>query len=174
MNRILLLLMLGISSLAAAGESGTALKDDTLRKEPFSDAAVAGNVSRNDKVEILERKGAWIKIKSQKSSGWVRMLSIRRGETGKAGGSGVLGLASGRSGTGQVVATTGIRGLNEEELKAAKFNESEINLMESNTISADTAQQFAAAAGLQSRKLDELPAQVAGAASPSATQGFSR
>lgn len=176
MNRVLLLTLSLISLTALAGENGTALKDDTLRKEPYSDATSTGALSRNTRVEILEKKGAWIKVKAPAATGWVRMLTVKRGDATKTGSSGVLGLASGRAGTGQVVSTTGIRGLSEEELKSATFNENEIKLMENNTVSADTAKQFAYAASLQARKLDYLPAPT-GAASGSGqneSQGFPR
>jgi predicted ThiF/HesA family dinucleotide-utilizing enzyme len=56
-----------------------------------------------------------------------------------------------------VVATTGIRGLNEEELKAAKFNEAEVKLVESYSASKAQAQQFANEGKLVARKFDYLP-----------------
>lgn len=176
MKRMLWLMLAAFSVSALAGESGTALKNDTLRKEPYSDAAAAGNLKRDDKVDILEKKGAWLKVKTPGGSGWVRMLSVKRGQAAKTGSSGLQGLATGRAGTGQVVSTTGIRGLNEEELKAAKFSESEIKLMEGNTISADTAKQFAGTAGLQARQLNYLPAPTGDAPTTEqpTSQGFPR
>jgi hypothetical protein len=57
-----------------------------------------------------------------------------------------------------VVATTGIRGLNEEELKSAKFNETELKLAESFITSPPEAQKFAAQGKLGARKFDYLPA----------------
>lgn len=175
MKRLLWLILATFSLSALGGESGTALKNDTLRKEPFSDAATTGNLKRDDKVDILDKKGAWLNIQSSGGSGWVRMLSVKRGQTTKPRSSGVSGLTTGRAGTGKVVATTGIRGLNEEALKAATFSENEIRLMESHTISADTAKQFASVAGLQARPLSYLPAQ-AGSSAPEqpASQGFPR
>jgi hypothetical protein len=56
-----------------------------------------------------------------------------------------------------VVATTGIRGLNEEELKAAQFNEAEVRLAESYAVSKEQAQQFATEGKLLARKFDYLP-----------------
>lgn len=139
-------------------ESGMALKADTLRAEPFADAKPAGSIARNDKLEITEKKGAWLKVKAPKSSGWVRLLSVKRSASGKTNETAdVLSVASGRAGTGQVVSTTGVRGLNEEDLKSAKFNEDETRKLEANAISTDQARQFAAAAGLKVRKLDYLP-----------------
>ncbi|MGE5027327.1 MAG: SH3 domain-containing protein, partial [Betaproteobacteria bacterium] len=112
-------------------------------------------------VEIVSRQGGWLRVKSAKGAGWVRMLSIRRGDAGKAtAGSevaGLLGLASGRAGTGQVVATTGVRGLNEEQLKAAKYDEAELKLVQSYSVSRQEAQAFADRGKLVPRKVDYLP-----------------
>jgi len=150
-----------LSTVACAAESGTALKADELKAEPFRDAKTVAALATGDKVDIVGRDGGWLKIKSAKGSGWVRMLSIRKGEARKGSGDavGLLGLASGRAGTGKVVATTGIRGLNEEELKAAKFNEQELKLAESYASSRADAQKFAAQGKLAARKFDYLPAE---------------
>src|SRR5205823_2129655 len=136
------------ASTAGAAETGTALKGDSMRAEPYSDAKSVGTIARGDKLDIIDKKGAWLKVKSAKNSGWVRLLSVKRGALGKSNDAeGILGLASGRAGTGQVVATTGVRGLSEEDLKAAKFNEAEMKKLEGNGISDSEAQQFASTAG---------------------------
>lgn len=154
----LLAALLLVPGLVLAAESGTALKNDTLRKEPYADATSTGSLKRNDKVEILAKKGAWLQVKTRQSTGWVRLLSVKRGSTGTSSeAAGVLGLATGRAGTGQVVSTTGVRGLSEEELKSAKFNEEEIKQLEANTISAEDGRKFADAGGLKVRKLAYLP-----------------
>lgn len=138
------------ASATLAAEAGTALKNDTLRKEPYADAKTAGSFSRGENLEILKKQGAWLQVKTKKSTGWVRLLSVKRG-TSTAGNqtAGVLAAASGRAGTGQVVSTTGVRGLSEQELKAAKFNESEIKTMESYTLSAVDGRNFASAGKLK-------------------------
>lgn len=149
---------------AWAGDPGTALKSDSLKAEPYSDAKTVGSLNRGDKVDILTKQGAWLQIKAGKTTGWVRLLSVKRGTSGSSSeSSGVLALASGRAGTGQVVSTTGVRGLNEEELKAAKFNEEEVKALDSNAVSAGDAKQFAATGGLIARKLDYLPEPKGGA-----------
>jgi len=164
MKRLMTFIALLALTTTALAETGTALKSDTLKAEPFSDAKAAGSISRGDKLDILEKKGAWLKVKTAKNSGWVRLLSVKRGALGKSNDAeGVLGLASGRAGTGQVVSTTGVRGLSEEDLKAAKFNEDEMKKLESNGISAGEAQQFASTGGLNARKLEYLPAPQGGA-----------
>ena len=139
-------------------ESGSALKADDIKTEPFRDAKKVGSLASGDKVEILTKNGGWLKVKSQKGNGWVRMLSIRKTGSGKTAGNagGLLALASGRAGTGKVVATTGIRGLSEEELKSAQFNAEQLTLAESYTVSQLQAQQFAAQGKLKARMMDYL------------------
>lgn len=152
--KLLLSLALASPIYAAAGETGTALKTDSIRAEPFADAKTVGSLNKNDSVEILTKKGAWLQVKSKKTSGWVRLLSVKRG--GASSGSGLKGavdVASGRAGTGKVVSTTGIRGLSAEELKAAKFNEEEMKKMESYAVSGSDAQSFASAGGLGKTQL---------------------
>jgi len=139
------------AGVSAAAEKGSALKNDSLRSEPFADAKVTGSFARGDNLEIIKKQGAWLQVKSAKSSGWVRLLSVKRGAaTTSNQAAGVLAVASGRAGTGQVVSTTGVRGLSEQELKAAKFNEDEVKTLESYTLSADKGRAFAKAGKLNS------------------------
>lgn len=144
---------------ALAGEGGIALKADDVKAEPFRDATTVGPLAPGDQVEILKKQGGWFQVKSATGTGWVRMLSIRRGAARKDGGdpAGLLGLASGRAGTGRVVATTGIRGLSEEELKGAAYNEAELKKAESYVTTRSAAQQFAVTGKLVPRKVDYLP-----------------
>jgi hypothetical protein len=145
-------------SFAHANESGTMIKADVLKAEPFRDAKTTGSLSVGDQVVILKKNGGWLNVKSAKGSGWVRMLSIRRGASGKSSASvtGLAGLASGRAGTGKVIAATGIRGLGEEELKAAKYDEAQVQQTESFSTSRDEAQQFARKGKLKVQQVDYL------------------
>lgn len=157
-----IVLMLLVPS-AYAAESGVAIKADELKAEPFRDARKVGSLAVGDKVDILKKDGGWLNVKSKKGSGWVRMLSVRKGDAATkstAGASGLAGLASGRAGTGKVVATTGIRGLNEEELKAAKYDEGEVALAESYATSRAEAQAFADQGQLTVQKVDYLPGEA--------------
>lgn len=144
---------------ASAAETGTALKADAIRAEPFRDARSIGTLAAGDKVEILRKDGGWVQVSSAKGKGWVRLLSVRSGTAPKAtqSSAGLLGMASGRAGTGKVVATTGVRGLNEEELKAAQYSASELALADTYTVNAGDAKKFAAKGKLSARKLDYLP-----------------
>ncbi|HEX5363369.1 MAG TPA: SH3 domain-containing protein [Gallionella sp.] len=148
-----------LSGALHAAESGTALKADEIKAEPFRDAKTVAKLATGDKVDILKKDGGWFQVSSAKGRGWVRMLSIRKGEAGKGSGAGgLLAMTSGRAGTGKVVSTTGIRGLNEEELKAAKFDEAELKRAESYATNKSAAAKFAAQGKLAARPFDYLPA----------------
>jgi hypothetical protein len=142
-----------------AAETGSAIKADVIKAEPFRDAKTVGPLAAGARVSIVKREGAWLMISSPKK-GWVKMLSIRRGTGTTFPGvkpSGVAALASGRAGTGKVVSSTGVRGLNEEELKNAKFDEKELKLAESYAVNKKEAEQFAAKARLKARRVNYLP-----------------
>lgn len=159
--------LLCVSGIAQASEAGTTIKTDTVRAAPFADAAVITTLPAAAKVDILKKDGGWMQIKSAQGSGWIRMLSIRRGDakTSSAGSelSGLAGLASGRAGTGKVVSTTGIRGLNEEELKAAHYDEKQVTLADSYASSRVEAQKFATQAQLTAQQIDYLSEKSGGA-----------
>ena len=155
---LLVLLVLFVAP-AVAVETGTAIKTDAIKKEPFSDAKTIATLDVGDKVNIFNKDGGWLSVRSAKGNGWVRMLSIRRGAAKKDKGlaDSLMGLASGRAGTGKVVATTGIRGLSEEELKASKFDAGELSLLDSYSTTRSDAQSFANQGQLKSRSLSYLP-----------------
>lgn len=156
--RLVLIFTLFIAGAALAGESGTTVKSDSVRAAPFSDAKIVATLPAATRVEILRKDGGWYQIKSAQGSGWMRMLSLRRAAMKAADKplSGLAGLASGRAGTGKIVATTGIRGLNEEQLKAAQYDEKQVTLLESSTSSRAEVQKFASKAKLKARQVDYL------------------
>lgn len=155
--------------LAQAQEPATALKADEIRAEPYADARAVGALKAGDAVTLLRRQGGWAEVRTPQASGWVRVLSVRRGAAGAGPGAGadvaaLAGIASGRAGTGQVVSTTGVRGLGEEDMKAARFDPVELQRAESGAVAPDQARRFAAEAGLASRALGWLPAPAPAAA----------
>lgn len=148
------------SGMALAGEAGTMSKADDMKSEPFRDAKSVKALAAGEKLDIMSKQGGWFKVKAGKVTGWVHMLSVRKGDAKKGANNvtGLLALSSGRAGTGKVVATTGVRGLNEEELKMATFNEAELKRTEANASSKADAAAFAKQGKLVARSFDYLPA----------------
>ncbi|MBM3393054.1 MAG: SH3 domain-containing protein [Betaproteobacteria bacterium] len=154
-------LLLALSASAWAQDSGTAVKPDDIKAEPFKDAKTVGAVKKGEVVSILKKQGGWMQIKAGAVSGWVRVLSVRKGSGGPGAAAeiaGVAGVATGRAGTGQVVSTTGVRGLSADELKNARYDEEELKRAEANAIAADEAKAFAEKGELQARQVSWLPA----------------
>mgnify|MGYP001101873884 CR=1 FL=1 len=58
---------------------------------------------------------------------------------------------------GRVVAVAGIRGLNEETLRAARYDGEQMKQLNSLAVTADESRQFAADGALSSRKVAYLP-----------------
>ncbi len=151
-----LMLPLGAGT-AQAQDRGVALKADKLVAEPFADAKKVGSLAKGDAVTILKKTGGWYLVKGKGPQGWVRMLSVRRGEAGKSSAAkDVAALSTGRTGTGQIVSTTGVRGLSEEELKAAKYDEKELMKAESFVVSKADAGKFAQKGKLLARAFNYL------------------
>lgn len=150
------------SSVALAADPGTLTKAETLRAKPFADAAAVTALASGAKVDIVTRNGAWYQVKAGTKTGWVRMLSVRRGATTASGSSiaGIANVASGRTGTGKVTTTTGVRGLDEQELDTATFDEAQIKKAEGYRVSRKDADAFAKLGKLTLRDVQPLPAPV--------------
>ncbi len=158
---LVFVISVGYPIAASASESGVAARNCKVMNEPFADAREIASLKAGDSVDIGTRKGGWLQVTTKGKTGWVRMLFVRRGAVaGKASvgtqAFGVLGLATGRSGKGNVVAATGVRGLSEEELKGAAYNAQEFTKLKKYGISKQEAQSFAKEGGLQSRRVEFL------------------
>lgn len=162
-------LVLCISAASAWAAPGTVLRNEKLYSQPKASASVTASVPKGASVDILAKQGGWLRVKSGKSTGWIRLLSVRAG-AGGLGGTGVgdvVGAATTRSDPSRVVAVAGLRGLNDEDLKQAKFNAEELARMEALSVTATQARSFAGQSGLAAVNVPDLPKPQA--AQPSST-----
>jgi uncharacterized protein YgiM (DUF1202 family) len=156
-------------SQSARAAPGTVLRTEKLYSEPASTSKVTANVAKGTSVNILARQGGWLRVKTERATGWIRLLSVRAG-VGGLGGAGVgdvVGAATTRSDPTRVVAVAGLRGLNDEDLKQAKFNAEELARMEALSVTATQARSFAGRSGLAAVNVPDLPKPQA--AQPSST-----
>jgi hypothetical protein len=140
------------------GDPGTLVRADTLRARNAADAPEVASLAAGSKVKILSRDGAWYQVNADGKSGWVRMMSVRRSAAASSDVAGLAGIASGRTGTGKVVTTTGVRGLDSGDLTAATFDEARIAKAESLRVTRADAEAFARQAGLVVQAVPALPA----------------
>ena len=153
------LLAIGAAS-AAHASTGTVLRNDKLYSQPSATSKVNASLTRGATVTIQQKQGGWLKVSAGKSTGWIRLLSVRAG-AGGLGGAGVgdvVGAATTRSDPSRVVAVAGLRGLNDEELKQAKFNGAELGRLDAQTVSVAQARSFASQGGLAAANVPALPA----------------
>lgn len=147
------------AAASAWAAPGTVLRAEKLYSQPAATSKVAASVAKGAKVDILAKQGGWLKVKAGTSTGWIRLLSVRAG-AGGLGGAGVgdvVGAATTRSDPSRVVAVAGLRGLNEEDLRQARFNEAELARMEAVKVTPAQARSFAGQSGLAAISVPDLP-----------------
>lgn len=147
----------------AVRETGATRAAVTLMATPHSDAKSAGQLPANTTVNILERRGGWLRISGGGKSGWAKLHQVRVGDGTQAqkSGEGLTILKNvgqtGRSGSQGIVATTGIRGMSAEELKNAKPDPAAVKTIERYRVNASQAREYAKAAGLKEASVPPLP-----------------
>lgn len=139
---------------AAAAEQATTVRQTDMKAKPFTDAETVASLAERSRVDVLKRETSWIEVKSAPNTGWVKMLSLRfdapaSAATANASANPFLS-AIGKGGGGSV-ATTGVRGLKEEELINPHPNPAALQQMQTNAANAGDAAKFAASAKLQSQ-----------------------
>lgn len=155
----LLAMAAGFCSVAALAEPATLERDSVLRAEPRTDSATVGNLAKGATGEAVARQGAWVQLKSGTVTGWLYSFNVRFGAApGSAGeGSGsVLGRVFGPRQKVNVTATIGIRGLEEEDLKQARFDGGQVQALDGFAATREQAEAHAGSAGLGASRIDYL------------------
>jgi hypothetical protein len=148
-------LLLLLFPLACLAEPATVIRATELKKEPASDAATVAQLAENTAVDALERKGGWTKVKTKSGEGWVKMLALRYGGAAKSGDSGIGRLFSvARTGSSGTTVTTGVRGLDADQIKTAQPNAAELKKLRGYAANPQAAGSFAASGKLEAQKVD--------------------
>lgn len=153
MKAIWILLLL---PLLAWAEPATVIRATELKKEPATDAATVSELQENTSVEVLERRGGWSRVKAAGAEGWVKMLALRYGTPGRQGESGLSQIFNvARTGASGTQVTTGVRGLDAEQIVNAQPNAAELQKMQSYAATPDAAAAFASQAKLKAVSVEE-------------------
>lgn len=138
-------------------EAATVIRATELKRAPATDAESAGQLAENAKVQTLERQGGWTRVKAAGGAeGWVRMLALRYegGGAARQGDSGIAqALNVARSGTSGTQVTTGVRGLDAEQLANARPNTAELKKLERYSAGRDAAAAFAQRGQLRAQQV---------------------
>ena len=152
---IVLFLVLGATRLAAAAEAVAIGRDSPLLEAPAAGAAVVAQLPQGTAAELIGRQGAWVHVKTAAGTGWVMSFNVRYGAapsgSSASGGSGLGQLFTSRRTT---TATIGIRGLEAEDLKSARVDIGQLQLLDRYAAGRAEAEQAAQAAGLGAVKVD--------------------
>lgn len=127
-------------------DPATLIRATDLKRSPASDAETVSQLAAGTAVEAREREGGWTRVKAAGAEGWVKMLALRYdGGGAKSGDSGVAQLFNvARTGSSGTQVTTGVRGLDEQQLANAQPNKAELAKMSRFAVPADAAAAFAA------------------------------
>ncbi len=127
-----------------------------LQAQPAATAPATGSVKAGALVDVVARKGFWAQVRGG-GGGGTGWLKLSRLSLDKGGGAGeIAALASGRTGTGNVVSASGGRGLDAADLTGATPDNAAVAALSSASESA--AAQFAAAGNLKARSIAYLRA----------------
>jgi len=149
--------------LAVHAEPAVTVKQIELKATPASDAKTIVTLPAQSGVDLVQRQGAWVQLKSGQSTGWAKLFDIRLG-TGSAptaasnpGGANslaqTLNLASGNRGAS---VTTGVRGLDADMLSRAVPNAQEFATLVGYSATKEQSQSFARAGKLEARTVEFL------------------
>ncbi len=158
-GRTLLILVLAATpAMAAPQESALVIRAGDLMAQPFIDAAKVGPVTANQAVVIIARRGGWVNVQANGKTGWLRTLNLRMAP----GTSTVAARPPNKSAsllrtgsTGQTV-TTGVKGLDEENIRNASIDREQLATLGTLAVPASDARAIAARKKLVESKLDYL------------------
>ena len=118
-TRLSVLLALSLLSVSAWSQLAWIKKETNLLAEPKTTGTARNVLAPKTKATVLSRKGIWVQIQANGENGWVKLSSLRFGDSGNYRTS-LSDLKTGREGAGNNVAATGARGLEAETLALAE------------------------------------------------------
>jgi hypothetical protein len=141
---------------------GTVTRQTELKAEPAPAARTLSTLAANTPVTITNRQGGWLRVTSGESRGWVRLLHVSSQpaastSSARAELEAAARVATGRAGKGNVAVTTGIRGLDEKELRQAQPDAGQLARLESFSVPPADAQAHAKSRGLERREVPYPP-----------------
>jgi hypothetical protein len=141
---------------------GTVIRQTELKAEPAPGARTLSTLAANTPVTITTRQGGWLRVTSGSARGWVRLLHVSSQPAASSSSAreeleAAARVATGRAGKGNVAVTTGIRGLDEKELREAQPNTEELARMESFGAQPGDAQAHAKRRDLERRQVPYPP-----------------
>jgi len=170
--------MILIATMLLAWEPSVAQVSAVVQKptvevytEPRLDAPKVTTLTRGASVTISAQQGLWYQVQvAAGTTGFVRVNDVRASYAAvERGDANVRALFEGKSGEARVTETAGVRGIDENELKAAALDQTQLNAMIGNRVDAAAGAAYAAEHGLQATSV-AYAAEAKGATAAEPTQ----
>lgn len=153
-----LLALLMTWCLLAAAQTHEVSTATPLRATPSLNAMVVRQLAPGLPVQAVQTQGGWIKVQAEGQQGWVRLTHVRALAAARpapaSGGNPLANLFTGSSTA--PTATTGTRGLTQEQLASAQPAPQEVRQLERYAVSASDAQRFARGGKLSATKIADF------------------
>jgi hypothetical protein len=156
-----------LCSGAFAAELAYTVRPTEMKAKPFTDAATLASLAEASKVDVMTRQASWIQVKSDKNTGWVKMLSLRfnaldaNAKPGATNSNLAVMFNIATTGSGGSTPTTGVKGISEEALKNPSPNPAALKQVQDMQVSKAEMEAFVKAGKLARKDMDYLPAVVA-------------
>ncbi|MEO8300543.1 MAG: SH3 domain-containing protein [Rhizomicrobium sp.] len=125
-----------------------------LQSQPALKAPATGAVKAGASVDIIERKGFWARVRGGAQTGWLKLGRLSLDSSGS--GSEIVALASGRTGSNNVVSASGGRGLDAADFARATPDIAAVSALSRSAASEAAAGQFARSGRLKTRHIDYI------------------
>lgn len=147
-----------IPAVVSAAEAGAVMRAADLKAAPFIDAGTVSALPAETPVTIMKRQGAWMQVDAAGKNGWVRMLNVRINGGGIKSGGNNLAMAANlfRTGSSGTTVTTGVKGLDETDIRGASPDPAQLALLASFAANPADAQANALASGLKENTIEYL------------------
>jgi hypothetical protein len=140
---------------ASAQEQAVLERDAELLAEPRNGAPVVARLKQGTSGEVIARKTTWVNLRTASGTGWLFSFNLRvlaPGTAPAAGGRVPVPVV--RTPTARTTATIGIRGLDEEDMRGARFDAAQVRLLDQYAASRQDAERAARDTGLTPARVE--------------------
>ncbi len=134
------------------------ITDSELRAKPKFTADSRASLSKGESVTIKSRQRGWYQVeRSNQQSGWVTLLQVRFSKVkSNQAGSELSKIVSLRQGHNNITATTGVRGIGENEIKNSTANFIALATASKYRVGEKQAQEYASKIPLKEQSIPYL------------------
>ena len=142
-NLLAIMLLLVSFAITTSAVAQSVRTDVYLLDKP--DGQETKNLVRaNALVKVVQRQNFWVEVQADKNKGWLKLNAINFVTTNSP-----VAIDTGRTGSGNIVATSVSRGLSAQELTQASPNFEQAKQLQTFSVSEKEAQGFLSTAGIK-------------------------